>query len=428
MTKLEELIKELCPNGVEYKTVGDVCDTITDYTAAGSFADIAKNVKYITDSIGFAQLVRTTDLKNSFSNNNRFVYVDEHAFRYLWRVNLNAEALIMPNVGNCGEVYYITEKIFPHEHNVLGPNAILVKSSFVNIRFLYHLFLTNEFQGSLAKIVSPAGQTKFNKTNFKEIKIPVPPIPVQEEIVRILDSFTELAAELTAELTARKKQYEYYRDSLLTISNEKIAMSRLDSIAKFTYGYTDKAKDSGSVRFIRITDISDNGTLNPNDAKFIDLTDESKKYLLHKGDIVMARTGATFGKTLYVPDDTPSVYASFLIKITLDNSKISNRFYWHFAQSNLYWEQANKLVSAGGQPQFNASAVGRVLVPVPPLETQNKIVQILDNFDSICSDLKIGLPAEIEARTKQYEYYRDKLLSFKETPTYEQKKEISKTE
>ena len=82
-----------------------------------------------------------------------------------------------------------------------------------------------------------------------ELSIPVPPIPVQEEIVRVLDSFTKLTAELTAELTARKKQYEYYRDSLLTISNEKIAMSRLDSIAKVTYGYTDKAKDSGSVRF-----------------------------------------------------------------------------------------------------------------------------------------------------------------------------------
>ena len=127
----------------------------------------------------------------------------------------------------------------------------------------------------------------------------------------------------------------------------------------------------------------------------------------------MARTGATFGKTLYVPDNNPAVYASFLIKITLDNNKILNRFYWHFAQSNLYWDQANKLVSTGGQPQFNTGAVSRVMVPLPSLETQNRIVQVLDNFDSICSDLKIGLPAEIEARKKQYEYYRDKLLIFK---------------
>ena len=91
-----------------------------------------------------------------------------------------------------------------------------------------------------------------------------------------------------------------------------------------------------------------------------------------------------------------------------------NRFYWHFAQSHLYWEQAAKLVSAGGQPQFNSGAIGRVLVPVPPLPEQRRIVAILDRFDALCNDLTSSLPAEIAARQKQYEYYRDKLLSFKE--------------
>ena len=88
----------------------------------------------------------------------------------------------------------------------------------------------------------------------------------------------------------------------------------------------------------------------------------------------------------------------------------------------------NQYKTAGAQPGLSVGKLELLPVPVPPLETQNKIVQVLDNFDSICSDLKIGLPAEIEARQKQYEFYRDKLLSFKETPTYEQKKEISKTE
>ncbi len=217
MSKLEELIKGLCLNGVEYKKVGEICTTITDYTAAGSFADIAKNVKYINNGIGYAQLIRTTDLKSGFSKTDNFVYVDEHAFNYLWRVNLNSEGLVMPNVGNCGEVYYVTPDIFPNKNNVLGPNAIWVKSETVLNKFLYYLFLERGFQGKLAKIISPTGQTKFNKTNFKEIKVPVPPLPVQREIVRILDNFTEL----TAELTARKKQYEYYRDSLLTFGDDR---------------------------------------------------------------------------------------------------------------------------------------------------------------------------------------------------------------
>ena len=112
---------------------------------------------------------------------------------------------------------------------------------------------------------------------------------------------------------------------------------KLGEIAKFVYGYTDTAKNAGDVRFIRITDILDNGTLNPRDAKYVDLTEESRKYLLKAGDLLLARTGATYGKTLYVPDDSPAVYASFLIKIELDNSLILNRYYWHFAQSNLYW-------------------------------------------------------------------------------------------
>ncbi len=404
MTKLEELIKELCPNGVARKKIKD------EYTRLRGTPITAGKMKEIENSNG--------DIK-IFAGGKTVINAFE---KDIPNANITrVPAVLVQSRGVIDAVYY--DKPFTFKNEMWAYTA----ENVVSVKYLYYVLKNNmDYFRSAASGMGSLPQISLGVT--EDFQIPVPPIPVQEEIVRILDSFTELSAELTAELTARKKQYEYYRDSLLTISNEKLAMSRLDSIAKFTYGYTDKAKDSGSVRFIRITDISDNGTLNPNDAKFIDLTDESKKYLLHKGDIVMARTGATFGKTLYVPEDTPSVYASFLIKITLDNSKISNRFYWHFAQSNLYWEQANKLVSAGGQPQFNASAVGRVLVPVPPLETQNKIVQILDNFDSICSDLKIGLPAEIEARTKQYEYYRDKLLSFKETPTYEQKKEVSKTE
>lgn len=191
-------------------------------------------------------------------------------------------------------------------------------------------------------------------------------------------------------------------------------MVPLGEIAKFIYGYTDKAKDTGDVRFIRITDIGDNGCLNQDNAKYIDLTDSSRKYLLKKGDLLMARTGATYGKTLSVPDDSPAVYASFLIKIVLDNSKMLNRFYWHFAQTPLYWMQAEKLVSAGGQPQFNTNAISRVLVPVPSLQEQARIVATLDRFDTLCNDLTSGLPAEIEARQRQYEYYRDKLLTFKE--------------
>lgn len=226
-----------------------------------------------------------------------------------------------------------------------------------------------------------------------------------------MDNFTEL----TSELTARKKQYEFYRDKLLFSEEANVKSVPLGDIAKFVYGYTDKAKDTGSARFVRITDISEDGRLDPYDAKYIELTTESRKYLLQKGDLLLARTGATYGKTLYFDADEPAVYASFLIKIILDNSIIRNRYYWHFSKSSLYWEQAERYVSKGGQQQFNTNAISRVKVPIPSLEVQDRIINVLDNFDAICSDLNIGLPAEIDARQKQYEFYRNLLLTFAET-------------
>ena len=132
--------------------------------------------------------------------------------------------MILPNVGNCGEIYHYTANSFPCKNNVLGPNAILVKSSNANMRYLFHLFQSIEFQLDLFKITSQTGQTKFNKTNFKNISIPIPPLPVQEEIVRILDAFTDytadLQADLQAELQARREQYEYYRNKLLSFEGD----------------------------------------------------------------------------------------------------------------------------------------------------------------------------------------------------------------
>jgi len=133
-----------------------------------------------------------------------------------------------------------------------------------------------------------------------------------------------------------------------------------------------------------------------------------------RGDVLMARTGATFGKTVLIANDEPAVYASYLIKIGLKQDIILPEYYWHFAQSRFYWEQANRLVSGGGQQQFNANVLKTVQVPVPSLEEQGRIISILNKFDSLVNDISQGLPAEIAARRQQYEYYRDKLLTFKE--------------
>jgi type I restriction enzyme S subunit len=189
----------------------------------------------------------------------------------------------------------------------------------------------------------------------------------------------------------------------------------LNEIATFKYGFTAKAADSGDFRFIRITDITDSGKLSPDDPKYVDSIESASDYLVQRGDVLMARTGATFGKTVLITDDIPAVFASFLIRIRLDEAEILPSYYWHFAQSGFYWQQANSLASRGGQPQFNANVLKDIQLPIPPLEEQERIVSILDKFDALVNDLSSGLPAEIRARRQQHEYYRDRLLTFKES-------------
>ena len=155
----------------------------------------------------------------------------------------------------------------------------------------------------------------------------------------------------------------------------------LGTIADFSYGYTATAQDAGDTRFIRITDIDENGSLKEDDAKFIDFVDELERYLVKKGDLLVARTGGTFGKTLFYKGDCPSVYASFLIKITLNNGDLLPDFYFHFSQSSRYWFQAKNLVTGGGQPQFNANVLKEIVVPLPPLPEQKAIADLLSTWD-----------------------------------------------
>ena len=395
MNKLEELINELCPDGVEYKRIDELCIITRGRVMSKD---------YIRDNVGQYPVY-----SSQTENNGELGKISTYDFE--------GEYLTWTTDGaNAGSVFYRNGKF--SVTNVCG--LLKVKVDEITTKYLYHILSI-----TAPKYVNKGmGNPKLMSNVMARIKVPLPPLSIQSEIVHILDSFTLLTAELTAELTARQKQYAFYRDYLLDFSNEDVTKKipdidcsnveyiKLGDIAKFTYGYTDKAKDYGDTRFIRITDILDNGYLNPNDAKYINLNEESKKYLLSKGDLLLARTGATYGKTLYVPNDEKAVYASFLIKIELDNTKILNRYYWHFSKSNLYWKQANKLVSTAGQPQFNTNAVSRVVIPVPPISVQENIVKILDRFDKLNNDMSEGLPAEIEARKKQYEYYRDTLLSF----------------
>ena len=226
--------------GFVMRSIYEVCETVTDYVAAGSFADLKKNVEYLSEP-NYAQLIRTVDLKSRFLKGN-FIYVSKKAFDYLWRVNLNCESIILPNIGNCGEVYYVVPEKLPYKNNVLATNAILVRSLKESNKYLFYIFQSKHFQDELKKITSPVGQTKFNKTELKNICIPIPSRKVQEEIVKILDSFTNLIDALNEELSLRQKQFEYYREKLLTF-DDKSVYTTLGKVGEFTRGNGLQKKD-----------------------------------------------------------------------------------------------------------------------------------------------------------------------------------------
>jgi type I restriction enzyme S subunit len=385
MSRIDDLIAEQCPNGVDFRRLGDIVRIKN-----------GKDHKTLGDGkfpvYGSGGIMR---------------YADTYAY--------NKPSVLIPRKGSLGNLFYVDVPFW----NVDTIFYTEIDEAQIRPKFLYY-FLTTVGLGGMNQAGGVPSQTQ---TVLNELEIPVPPLEVQREIVRILDAFAELTAELTAELnaelTARKKQYNYYRDALLNFEDGDVEWKTLGEIGDFTYGYAAKAQDSGGGRFVRITDINSDGKLISTDSKYVDLSEENAKYLLKKNDLLMARTGATYGKTMIFEEDYPAIYAGFLIKLSFDKKIINPKFYWHFAQSDLFWSQANKLVSGGGQPQFNANALKEVRMPIPhpsdpekSLAIQAYVVAILDRFDQLSSSFSVGLTREIQLRQKQYEHYRDLLLSF----------------
>ena len=173
--------------------LGDICETITDFVAAGSFASLRENVKYYQED-NYAQLVRTVDLKKKFTNND-FVYVDEFAYDFLWRVQLKEPNIVLPNIGaNIGEKYYVSPKDLPKEKNVLGPNAILLRSKCNDTHFVYFRLSTSSYDNEMKKLVGASGQPKFNKTDLKKVRLFIPSLKEQKKISYFLGLLEERIA------------------------------------------------------------------------------------------------------------------------------------------------------------------------------------------------------------------------------------------
>lgn len=259
-------------------------------------------------------------------------------------------------------IFYSDEKVV-HGINLL---RIRPKQDIVLPKYLAYCLKSDFFVGIARSYAQKAvNQASIKTSDIKNIKIPLPPVSVQKEIVAEIDGYQKI-------INGAQQIIDNYKPTIrIDPTWEK---AKLGDICKLTYGYTDTAKESGSARFVRITDIDEKGLLRDENKRYVDLIEQNSTYLLHRGDLLVARTGATFGKTLYFDTDETAVFASFLIKLDLPEY-IDHYFYWIFAQTQNYWDQANSLVSGGAQPQFNANAIKQLVIPIPPLDIQKSIVK-----------------------------------------------------
>ena len=392
MSRLNELIQKLCPDGVEFKKLGDICEI--------------KTGKGIT--------------KVDAVNGGHFPIISggKYPMGYYNEWNRHANTVTISRVGAyAGFVSYIQEKFY------LNDKCFSVIPLKQNIATHFLFFVLKEFEEKIKVLQSEGGVPTINTKKVGNIEIPIPPLDVQNEIVRILDTFTSHAAELQAELQARKEQYEYYRNKLLTFDkdDENVKWMKLGEVGSFIRGK----------RFVR-TDIVENGIpcihygdmytyygLKATKTKGMLRKDlAAKMRFAKKNDVVIVAAGENkddIGVGLaWLGEEPVAVHdACFIFK-----SKMYPQYVAHFLRTDYYHKQIKKYVSEAKICSISAKGLAKTIIPVPSFEKQQHISSILDKFEALVNDLTAGIPAEIASVQEQYEYYRNKLLTFKDVGTY----------
>ena len=383
MSKLEELIQQYCPDGVEYKPLGDYLsyEQPTKYLVVNTKYDDSYLTPVLTAGQSFI-LGYTNEKEGIFqaSKDVPVIIFDDFTTSFHWvdfsfKVKSSAMKMLRP----------IDEK----------------KALF---RYLFYCMKNI--------LYVPGDHTRQWIGTYSQFEIPVPPLPVQEEIVRILDNFTELQAELQAELQKRKLQYNYYLDNLLNFNRggyqAEVRWMKLKDIGKVCMCkriLKSQTSSSGDVPFFKIGTFGGNADAYISQALFNEY--KAKYSYPQKGDVLISAAG-TIGRTI-VFDGTPSYFQdSNIVWLKHDGSIVLNS-YLRYCYALNPW-----VVSTGGTiARLYNDNILEATIPVPSLANQQKIVNILDRFDALTTDLSQGLPAEIAKRRQQYEYYRDKLLTFK---------------
>lgn len=407
MKNLEILIQELCPDGVEFRTMEEIFEIRNGYTPSKNNPDFWES--------GTIPWFRMEDIRQ----NGRIL---SDAIQHITPAAIKGKGLFPAN------------SIIIATTATIGEHALVIADSLANQQFtnltvrkslsacllpkfvFYYMFVIDEW---CKKNVNAGNFASVDMKRFKKLEFPLPPIEVQTEIVRILDKFTSLEAELEAELDCRKRQYEYYRDKLLSFDNvggQEVEWKKMSEVGTFIRGK----------RFVR-TDIVEEGVpcihygdiytyygLTATKAKtYLKPEKAEKMKFASKNDVVIVGAGENnmdIGVGVaWLSDEKVAIHdACYIFK-----SKMNARFVSHYLRGSNYHLQIKKYVCEGKICSISSKSIGRSLIPVPSLQEQERIATILDRFESLTTSLQSGLPAEIAARRQQYEHYRDKLLTFK---------------
>lgn len=417
MSKLEKLIQQYCPDGVEWKMFYDVCDLIRGITynksqEAKTETEDTHKVLRANNITLYLNVLNFEDVK--LVSKDVVVKPEQHLYA--------GDILMCAGSGSkehVGKVAFISENI---DYTFGGFMAVVRCKAGILPRYMFHILSSHYFSSHLDVQINSSTINNINKQVMQSFAFPVPPLPVQEEIVRVLDAFTELQAELQAELQKRKQQYNYYLDNLLNFKNinrggQEIKWIKLKDVATQWYrGAGIKREEVGNegMPCIRYGEIHTSYNIWFKDC--ISHTDETKqatKKYAEYGDILFAITSEDIplvgNSVAYLGKEKIMVGGDIVVM----KHNQDPRYMAYALSTSDAIKQKGKGKVKSKVVHTNVPSLQEIVIPIPPMEEQQRIADILDRFDTLTNDLTSGLPAEMEKRRLQYEFYRDKLLTFK---------------
>ncbi|WP_421448887.1 restriction endonuclease subunit S [Streptococcus suis] len=386
MTYIDEMMKELCPDGVEWKELGDL-------EVAKLSRGKVMSKQFLEENKGEFPVY-----SSQTANNGEIGKISSFDF--------DGEYITWTTDGaNAGTVFYRQGKF--SITNVCGLVDIQNDKLLTKFVYYYLTITTKKY------VSSGMGNPKLMSNVMAKIKVPIPPLEIQQEIVQILDKFTEYVTELTAELTLRQKQYNYFRDYLLNFNNDSSggANNKVYTVQWKTLGEVLVKGRGTKVTAGQMKELHKDGApirIFAGGKTFadVDYGDIPEKDIHHEEAVIVKSRGIIDFEYYTKPFSFKNEFWSY----SSDNEDVNLRYVYHYLNHNKSYFQ--HIASNMQMPQISSNDTEKYKIPLPDKTVQSRIVQVLDNFDTVCNDLSIGLPKEIELRQKQYEFFRDKLLTF----------------